>query len=69
MNPQPLRIRILRALELSPMTVRDLARCLCAPEASVRTWVRDMDRAGAVACCGRVKPMHARPWNVYRLAA
>jgi predicted ArsR family transcriptional regulator len=67
-SPQPLRIRILRALELSPMTVRDLARCLSASEGYIRDWMCDLEKVGDVECVGIDKPISARPWNVYGLA-
>ncbi len=66
MSPEPLRIRVLGALSLAPMTVRDLARCLSVRESSVRVRVRDAVRAGeACVWAQRRDPRSPRAWNVY----
>lgn len=65
MSPQPLRIRILRALELAPMTVRDLARCLCASRRAVWVALQSVD-ADRMRRPGR---RAGHPEHLYRVAA
>lgn len=39
MTPTPLRIRILTALELQPMTIRQLSQCLSASRSNIERWI------------------------------
>ena len=69
MRPQPLRVRILAALELAPMTIYDLARCLCASTSSIEEWVYFMRRLGAIETAGRVRTAARHAANLFRIAA
>lgn len=69
MKPLPLRIRVLTALELAPMTVRALSTALDANQLSVQHTIDDMRGLGVVAKCGVEHGRMGRAWNVYRIAA
>lgn len=62
----PLRDRIIGALQLQPMTISELARCLSVQPASIRSRIREID----VQQVGTMRT-HGRPWIRYaaRVAA
>ena len=65
MTPIPLRIRILTALELQPMTIRQLSQCLSCYRESIDRWIYAYRKCGAVQCT----PGHynGRPANIWRV--
>jgi predicted ArsR family transcriptional regulator len=65
MNPIPLRIRIPRALELAPMTVRELARCLSVSPHAVWSTLQELEAARARNPVRR----NGHPGHLYRIAA
>lgn len=67
MKPLPLRCRILYALELAPMTGRELVRCLSVPQSCVSKMLEHLCRLRAVARAGSVKIVRGRPLTVYGL--
>jgi hypothetical protein len=68
MRRQPLRVRILRALELSPMTIGDLSRALSCHYGSVQREVSALRRRWRVSAVGTVLRCH-RPNLVFGLRA
>jgi transposase len=64
MRPTPLRLRIVDAVKLQPMTVRQIASCLCVNEWTVRRMVYQsgVQPSGIVRTKGR-------PWITYEVAA
>lgn len=58
----PIRIRILTALELQPMTIRQLSQCLSVSRRNVERWISLYRSIGAMEC------IHGRPniWRVVR---
>lgn len=69
MSPAPLRCRLLGALELVPMTVAQVARCLDARPAYVQRIVADMRRLGAVREVGKRHRRTCRPEKLWGIAA
>jgi DNA-binding transcriptional ArsR family regulator len=70
MLKQPLRIRILRALELCPMTVDELARALDARHDNTSNWLIELRKLEAVKVIDRRKGcqiLGGRPSNVWSL--
>lgn len=61
MTPQPLRIRVLTALELQPMTATELARCLMARTTYVRRVLADLRQCCAVRYAGSERIGNYRP--------
>lgn len=64
-RPLPLRSRILRALDLQPMTVSLLASLLCTSCESTRHAVRGLQEEGAIRVAGRVRRGWWRLEKVY----
>lgn len=69
MGPLPIRCRALRALELSPLTIDQLAICLSADPHYIQRVVRDLTILGAVEQSGQNKPVSRKPSKVWRIAA
>lgn len=68
MKPLPLRPRIIAALELAPMTRRQLARALCANPESVSHYVDELVGWRMLACAGVERRRNGRPRKLWRLA-
>lgn len=69
MKPLPLRVRVLGALELAPMTVFMLSTSLDVSQISVQHKIDDLRRLGVIAKCAVERGREGRPWNVYGIAA
>ena len=69
MRPIILSLRVLRALQLAPMTITDLARCLHASGASVRRNVDELLAAGLADKAGLRATRKSRPAVVFAAAA
>lgn len=69
MKPLPLRVRVLAALELAPMTARVLARALGVSVGSIRHQIHDFVALGVIARCGVERGRNGHPWYVYRINA
>lgn len=67
--PQPLRVRILAALELAPMTTVQLSLALSANRVSVQHWVDELHRMGVIEPKRRQHVRNGRPRNVWGIAA
>jgi len=71
MNPEPLRIRVLDALELAPATVEQLALLLSSKRSSLRAVCRDLELQELVEMIDTKPPRNAhgrgRVWKVYAL--
>lgn len=66
MKPPKLSARILSALELQPMTLRQLCTVLTSPYPYTRNMLSEMQQSGMVASCGGVKRSTAgRPEKLY----
>lgn len=68
MKPLPIRIRILTALELAPLSAHGLERALSANLVSIRHWLEDFVSMGVIVRCGVEHGRTGHPWNVYRIA-
>lgn len=68
MNRLPLSVRVFDALRLSPMTVSNLSRCLCAGRESVRQQVGLLFFAGIIEKARVHRPRMGAPASVYRIA-
>jgi predicted transcriptional regulator len=64
-----LRIRVITALELAPMTTPQLAKCLDARPTYVQRIIADLCGAGAVRETGSVYRRHSRPEKLWSIAA
>ena len=69
MNPQPLRIRVLSALHVAPMTVSVLSRALSANHWAIRSQLYRLLAMQAVAASKAPARHKGRPELVYRIAA
>lgn len=65
MKPPKLMSRILGALQLQPMTLRQLAQVLSCPFRSVRALVWGMVRDGYLVVVGLIPTRGGRPKNLY----
>lgn len=63
----PLRIRILRALELSPMSIQQLARCLSASRAKVDLSLSLLYAEGSADRTRSPEHRNGRPANIWRV--
>lgn len=64
-----LRERILGALQLAPMTISELSRCLCARPTYVQRLLADMRVKHRTRICGKVRMGSTRPdWKWERVA-
>lgn len=61
MTPQPMRVRVLTALELRPMSAAELARCLMARPTYVQRVLADLRQCCAVRHAGSVRIGKHRP--------
>lgn len=73
MNPEPLRIRVLDALELAPATVEQLAVLLSSKRSSLRSVCRELELDEMIEMIDTRPPRNAhgrgRVWKVYALPA
>lgn len=68
MTDQPLRIRVLTALETEPQTIRQLCVRLDAREGTMRREISDLSRAGAIQHVGWDRGA-GWPWKFWGLRA
>lgn len=69
MNPMPVRCRLLRALELAPMTVRQASTCLSVGEQYARRTMFELYEMGVVREIGSRRHGTGRPRKVWEIAA
>lgn len=67
MTPQPLRIRVLTALELQPMTATELSRCLMARRTYIQRVLADLRQCCAVRYAGRQRIGNYRPHQMFEV--
>lgn len=66
MKPMPLRVRVIGALQLAPMTIEEVARVLSANVHSVRHYVEELKGMRVVSPVAGVKP-EGRAFKVWRI--
>jgi predicted ArsR family transcriptional regulator len=67
MSREPLRVRVLDALELGPATLEQLALMLGSSHESIRAPTRQLERAELVQVVAKRPTRHGRPSNVYAI--
>lgn len=69
MSPQPLRCRLLGALELAPMTITQVSRCLDAQPSYVQRLIAELRSLGVVRETGSMRRRTCRPEKLWQVAA
>ena len=67
MKPMPLRVRVIGALQLAPMTIEEVARVLSANVHIVRHYVEELKSMRLVSPVAMAKRQGRAPLKVWRI--